>query len=72
MTSVLPMKLRGPSPSGGKMAPLDRIAQLGEYREVLITYLRYQTAAEDWHAVSDVANDLRELDVEIRMVEDLL
>lgn len=27
-----------------------------------------KTEAEDWHAVADVAMDLRELDVEIRVL----
>lgn len=71
MTSALPMKLRGTGDAVPEPPP-ERLSKLVEYREVLITYMKYQTAAEDWHAVSDVANDLRELDVEIRMVEDLL
>lgn len=37
-------------------------------REVLINYLIMKTEAEDWHAVADVAMDLRELDVEIRVL----
>ncbi len=33
-------------------------------REVLIAYLRMKVDQEDWHAVSDAANDLRVLDAE--------
>ena len=31
-------------------------------KEVLIEYLQVMIALEDWHGVSDVANDLRELE----------
>jgi hypothetical protein len=33
-----------------------------EQREMLITYLKLKTFQEDWHGVSDAANDLRELE----------
>ena len=33
-------------------------------RQVLIDYLKMKTDAEDWHAVSDAANDLRVLETE--------
>lgn len=32
------------------------------YRKILIEYLLAKVQAEDWHAVSDAANDLRVLD----------
>ena len=35
-------------------------------REILIDYLHVMTARSDWHGVSDVANDLRELEAEQR------
>lgn len=35
-------------------------------RGALIAYMKTCMAAEDWHAVSDAACDLRELDAEIR------
>lgn len=31
-------------------------------RLILIDYLRMKVTLEDWHGVSDAANDLRELD----------
>ena len=39
-------------------------------RANFIQYLYDKVSASDWHAVSDAANDLRELDVEIRMTEE--
>lgn len=35
-------------------------------REILIEYMKMKTRREDWHGVSDAANDLRELDAEAR------
>jgi len=35
-------------------------------REILIDYLQVMIARSDWHGVSDVANDLRELEAEQR------
>jgi len=43
-----------------------RRGSLREQREVLKSYLRMKTDAEDWHGVSDAANDLREIDAELR------
>ena len=31
-------------------------------REILIAYLLMKAKQEDWHGVSDAANDLREMD----------
>lgn len=31
-------------------------------KEVLLDYLQVMIAIEDWHGVSDLANDLRELE----------
>ena len=31
-------------------------------KQILIDYLQVMVALEDWHGVSDVANDLRELE----------
>lgn len=33
-----------------------------EHRKILIKYLLAKVEVEDWHGVSDAANDLRELD----------
>lgn len=35
-------------------------------REMLITYLTVKATVEDWHGVCDAANDLREVDAELR------
>lgn len=40
--------------------------RLQRERAILIDYLRAKTEAEDWHAVADVAMDLRELDARQR------
>ena len=32
------------------------------HKQVLLDYLQVMIAIEDWHGVSDVANDLRELE----------
>jgi hypothetical protein len=39
---------------------------LKEKKEALIQYLLMKVKAEDWHAVSDAANDLREVEIEIK------
>lgn len=47
----------------------ERIAQLQEHRKVYVDYMRLKLEEEDWHGVSDCANDLRELDREIEVLE---
>jgi len=42
---------------------------LQEHRAALIAYMRSAMEREDWHAVSDSANDLRVLDERIRMTQ---
>ena len=37
--------------------------------QVLIEYLKVMVARHDWHGVSDAANDLRELEAEMRSLE---
>lgn len=46
----------------------EQLAKLRERRRVYIEYARHRIDDEDWHGVSDAANDLRELDCEIRML----
>lgn len=48
------------------MAETTRLQQLLDAKLSLIAYLKAKTALADWHAVSDCANDLRELDVELK------
>lgn len=38
-----------------------------ETKKILIDVLRLKTLQEDWHGVSDAANDLREVEVAIRL-----
>lgn len=38
---------------------------LQEQRDALIEYMKAKLEQEDWHGVSDAANDLRVLDVQI-------
>lgn len=47
-----------------------RLLECREHREIYIQYARHRIEDEDWHGVADAACDLRELDVEIRMLED--
>jgi len=43
-----------------------RRLQLQAERPDMIRYLRMKVDAEDWHAVCDAANDLREIEAELR------
>lgn len=36
-------------------------------KRVMIEYMRLKIEEQDWHAVCDSANDLREIEVEIRL-----
>lgn len=36
------------------------------WRQTIVEYMRSCMEREDWHGVADAANDLRELDAEIR------
>lgn len=47
----------------------ERTKQLVSMRAVLMVYLKIKVEAEDWHAVSDAANDLREVDAELRAMK---
>jgi hypothetical protein len=38
--------------------------------EILIDYMHVMIARRDWHGVSDVANDLRELEAEHKKVDE--
>lgn len=43
-----------------------RVAQLGEARFTLKSYLRLKLHEEDWHGVQDAASDLRDIDAELK------
>lgn len=49
--------------------PETHLAACHRRRANYITYMRDRIEDEDWHGVSDAANDLRELDAEIRTLE---
>jgi hypothetical protein len=38
-----------------------------EKRRILVEYLKMKTEDYDWHAVSDAANDLREVEIELKL-----
>lgn len=42
-----------------------RIAELEEWRPLLIKYAQQKLDAEDWHGVQDATSDLRDLDNEL-------
>lgn len=56
--------------SAGCTVPIDlgsdRTEQLSTRRPILIEYLLSCAREQDWHGVSDAANDLREVDAELR------
>lgn len=44
----------------------NRLSKLDHRRTVLIAYMKTAIDEQDWHGVSDAANDIREVDAEIR------
>lgn len=55
-------------PTKIKMITIDK---LNKRRESLIQYLLSKVEAQDWHACSDAANDLREIDAQLVLLEKL-
>ena len=45
---------------------MDRRQHLMALRGTVIEYLLAKAKEEDWHGVSDAANDLREIDAEVK------
>lgn len=45
-----------------KQAQLDAKARYEKHHTALVTYLQVKVEAQDWHGVSDAANDLRVLE----------
>lgn len=41
---------------------------LSEQKKLMIEYMKLKMAEEDWHGVCDAANDLRELEVAIKLI----
>lgn len=66
ITATVPI---GPSLSYPQFAKGEHLAAARRRRVNYITYMRDRIEDEDWHGVSDAANDLRELDCEIRCLE---
>ena len=46
-----------------------RIQDLEQLKSQLIQYIEVKIKVEDWHSVSDAANDLREIEVELRILQ---
>ena len=63
-----PIKEAPASPSQ-KQQLIDHIAGCKRRRANYVTYLKDRVEDEDMHGASDAANDIRELDAEIRTVE---
>lgn len=45
--------------------------ELDIHRRNLIVYMLDKVSGQDWHGVSDAANDLREIDVQLKLLRDL-
>lgn len=45
---------------------MTRYEQLLHQRAVMCAYLQLKVDIKDWHGVSDAANDLREIEVELK------
>jgi len=45
----------------------DRLAILDDRKKALLIYMESAINIEDWHGVSDAANDLREVDLELNL-----
>lgn len=53
------------------MDKVDLILKIKEQKLHLVLYIQSKLAAEDWHAVSDAANDIRELEAQLEILENL-
>ena len=45
------------------------ISELDKQRETLISYLLSKVEIADWHGVADAAMDLREIEVQIKLLK---
>lgn len=50
----------------------DRLLAIWAKRKTMIEYLTLKVDGEDWHGCADAANDLREMDIEIAVLEWML
>lgn len=53
---------------GMQRRPDGHIKALQAERTTLIEYMRHKLDEEDWHGVADAANDLREIDRELAVL----
>ncbi len=47
------------------------ISVLQTHKQTLIEYLLMKVKQQDWHGVSDAANDIRELDAQIKTIQEI-
>lgn len=50
----------------------NRMVLLAHERDVLEKYLEAKIYARDWHAIADVACDIRELEAQIKLLKSLV
>ena len=50
---------------------MEAIAKLQSFKARLVEYLKLKTEQEDWHGVSDAANDIREVETKIATLKEL-
>lgn len=50
----------------------NRMVLLAHERDVLERYLEAKLSARDWHAIADVACDIRELEAQIKLIKTLI
>lgn len=66
------MRPAEPQPDPRLKGLTERLARLLRHRETFLTYIRDRLEDGDFHACSDGANDMRELECEIRCVEEMI
>lgn len=53
------------------MTVKDQITELKKKEQILLGYLKAKIDDSDWHAVSDAANDIREIKTKIEVYEEM-
>lgn len=48
-----------------------RLMRLGSQHAAMVNYLKVMLDRSDWHGVSDAANDLREIECEMRTLRSI-
>ena len=49
---------------------METIPKLESFKARLIQYLKLKTEQEDWHGVSDAANDIREIEAKLSVLRE--